>query len=160
MVKIKAMIHGSRCQIQFAKSYLQWLVNSFLIHHSHMFLALQVTILSLWRLKYLIFVFINCVYISDSCVWNLLGLRFHYEFELAQIHLRGCLKTSLIHLGNFWLRFRASCWLQDEIKNTSQFRVLFGFRLKSSAQTGRAELSAPRFAHLFWTCRILECSYF
>lgn len=159
MLKIKAMIHGSRCQIQFAKPYLQWLVNSFPICHSHVScfagnysvtFETEISNFCLYQL---------CLHQWQLCM-KLVWIKISYEFEMAQIHLRGCLKTSLIYLGNFWLRFRASCWLQDEIKNTSQFRVLFGFRLKSSERTGRAELSAPRFAHLFWTCRILECSYF
>jgi len=75
---------------------------------------------------------------------------------MALVNLRDCLIASLIDLGNFWFCFRASCWLQDEIKNTSQFTISFGFRLKSSPWPGRAELSPPRFAHLFWACRILE----
>lgn len=67
------------------------------------------------------------------------GSKFRDEFQMVEINLQDRLQTSQIDLGNF-LCF---CWLQYEIKTTSQFTVLFVFRLKFSAQSGKDELSIP-----------------
>lgn len=86
--KIELASHDNRYLIQLPKPYLPWLNINYhtVIHHCWMFPALQITILSLLKLKYLFSPLLLVVFTSGSAVeWNLCGWRLHDEIEMTQI---------------------------------------------------------------------------